>query len=154
MKLKKRKKSNRMRGSRTHGWAMKKHKGSGNRGGKGFAGTGKRADQKKTYVLKYHFPYFGKQGYTSRSTKKRKLNIINVGDIEKCIMTFLKEGRGKKTQDGLELDLHDYRILGDGELKEKLIVTALAASQSAVNKIEQSGGRIILQKRNTVKNTA
>jgi len=47
MKLKKRNKRSRIRGTRTCGWAMKKHKGSGNRGGKGMSGTGKRADQRK-----------------------------------------------------------------------------------------------------------
>lgn len=63
MKQKKRNKRSRIRGTRTCGWAMKKHKGSGNRGGKGFSGSGKRADQKKTYVIKYFYPYFGKKGF-------------------------------------------------------------------------------------------
>ena len=82
MKFKKRKKSGRMRGSRMHGYAGKKHHGSGHRGGKGMSGTGKRAGQKKNFVEKYFFPYFGKQGFTSKSTEKRKLKDINIGDIQ------------------------------------------------------------------------
>jgi large subunit ribosomal protein L15 len=57
MKIKKRKKSTRMhgRGMGTHGGgARKKRKGSGHRGGIGMAGTGKRADQKKTLILKLY----------------------------------------------------------------------------------------------------
>ena len=53
MKLKKTKKAKGLRGSKTHGWgAKKKHMGSGHRGGFGMAGTGKRADQKKTLMIK------------------------------------------------------------------------------------------------------
>ena len=61
MKTKKRKKSSRMHGRKagTHGWgARKKHKKSGHRGGKGMAGTGKRADQKKTLILTWLYAVF------------------------------------------------------------------------------------------------
>ncbi|MBI2630185.1 uL15 family ribosomal protein [Candidatus Pacearchaeota archaeon] len=131
MKLKKNKKSVRMRGTRLHGWGAKKHKGKGNRGGKGFSGSGKRADQKKTYVLKYHFPYFGKQGYTSRSTKRNKLLFINAGNIE----TRYKEG---------EIDLSKYKILGEGEIKKKYIIKAKGVSKSAREKIEKAGGKVMV----------
>ena len=50
MKIKKGKKSVKMRGKKmgSHGGgARKKRKGSGHRGGKGMSGSGKRSDQKK-----------------------------------------------------------------------------------------------------------
>src|SRR3990172_3176671 len=85
-RTKKRKKVSRMRGrgQGTHGWgARKKHKKSGHRGGKGMAGTGKRADQKKTLVTKlYGHGYFGKQGITSKGTERDKRLRINLKDIE------------------------------------------------------------------------
>ena len=78
MKIKKRKKSSRMHGKKmgTHGWgARKKHKKSGHKGGKGMSGSGKRADHKKSLVIKlYGHKYFGKQGITSKGTKKDKEN--------------------------------------------------------------------------------
>jgi large subunit ribosomal protein L15 len=47
-----RKKNVKQRGSKTHGWgSMKKHRGAGNRGGRGKAGTGKRGDQKKPTII-------------------------------------------------------------------------------------------------------
>ena len=94
-KTHKRKKSSRMhgRGRGTHGWGeRKKHKKSGHRGGKGMAGTGKRADQKKTLITKlYGNKYFGKQGITSKKTKKDKRNRINLDAIEKNLEKYWKK---------------------------------------------------------------
>ncbi len=146
IKTHKRKKSSRMhgRGRGTHGWGeRKKHKKSGHRGGKGMAGTGKRADQKKTLVLKlYGNKYFGKQGITSRGTKKDKRNRINLETIEKNLEKY-----GKKTQNGFEVDLKDYKILnglGGFELKKKLIINAKEASKSAIEQVKNAGGEIQL----------
>ena len=137
MKLKKKRKAVRMRGSRTHGWAMKKHKGSGNRGGKGMAGTGKRADHRKTWVIRYQFPYFGKQGFTSKSTRKKINKVINLGEIQ----NNYKQG---------EIDLSKYKILGKGEVTGKYIIKAKAASASAIKKVEKAGGKVIIVKKESV----
>ena len=61
-KTKKTKKSMKWRGDTTYGHgARKKWKGSGHHGGCGMAGTGKRADHKKSLVIKlYGNNYFGK----------------------------------------------------------------------------------------------
>jgi len=58
----------------THGGgARKKKKKSGSKGGVGMAGSGKRADQKKTLIIKKDGnKYFGKQGVTSRGTERNK----------------------------------------------------------------------------------
>src|SRR3990170_7630159 len=97
-KTKKRKKASRMhgRGAGTHGWgARKKHKKSGHRGGKGTAGTGKRADQKKTLVnMLYGHKYFGKQGITSRKTKRDKRKRINLQDLEYNLEKYGKNEGG------------------------------------------------------------
>ena len=130
----KRNRRSRIRGRRTCGWAAKKHKGKGNTGGKGFSGSGKKSDQKKSYVLKYHFPYFGGQGWTSRSTKRKKEKIMNLDDIQ----TKFKPG---------EVNLPGYKILGEGEIEGKFIIKAMAASKTAREKIEKAGGKIILPER-------
>ncbi len=139
MKLKKKRKSVRMRGSRTHGWAMKKHKGSGNVGGKGMAGAGKRAAQKKTKILNLEH-YFGKRGMKG---KRKMTKIINVGDIEKNISNMIAGGEAKKSGDAIEVNLPDYKVLGGGELTLKLILHANSVSKSAREKIEKRGGKII-----------
>jgi len=143
MNLKKRKKSSRMHGRKmgTHGWGSRKqHRSSGNRGGKGMSGSGKRADHKKTLITKlYGGKYFGKQGITSKGTKKDKSDRINLQLIEKNI-----QGYGKKTDKGFEINLSSYKILGTGEVKNKLIIKAREASKSAIEKVKRAGGEIIL----------
>jgi len=134
MKLKKRNKASRIKGRRTCGYSAKLHKGKGSKGGKGMSGSGKRADQKKTLVLKkYGKKYFGKQGITSRKSQKKKIKVINLSDIE------------KKFKPG-EINLSDYKILGEGEVKGKFIITAGSASKSAVDKIKKAGGDIMIKK--------
>ena len=104
-RTKKRRRVTRMRGrgAGTHGWgARKKHKKSGHRGGKGMAGTGKRADQKKTLVtMLYGHNYFGKQGVTSRKTERDKRLRINLGTIEFNLDSFIKKGTAKENSKGL-----------------------------------------------------
>ena len=79
MKTHKRKKSKGQRGTTRYHGARKKWKSSGSKGGKGMAGTGKRADHKKSLIIKlYGTSYFGKQGVTSRGTEKDRRNE-NIG---------------------------------------------------------------------------
>lgn len=146
MKTKKRRKSSRMhgrgRGSNGRG-ERKRGRGKGDRGGKGMSGTGKRADQKKTLITKlYGHSYFGKQGITSRKTQRDKRKRINIEEIQRTPGKY-----GKKTQKGWEIELKEYKILGKGEVKDKFIINAKEASESAMEKIEKSGGKIILQKK-------
>ena len=79
MVVNKRKKNTRMRGNTTHGWgSMKKRRGAGNRGGRGNAGTGKRADQKKPTILKlYGNSYFGKHGFKNQRRVGKKVKTLN-----------------------------------------------------------------------------
>ncbi len=51
---------------------------------------------------------------------------------------------GKKSGDKWELDLDEYKILGEGEVTHKLVIKAKEASQSAIEKVENAGGSIIL----------
>jgi large subunit ribosomal protein L15 len=136
MKTKKRKKESRM-----HGGCRKNRKGSGHRGGKGMSGSGKRADQKKTLITKlYGNTYFGKQGVTSRKTERDKRQRINLQQVELNLEKY-----GKKTKDGWEIFLPNYKILGIGDVKNKLIIHALSASKSAIEKVKAKGGEILLK---------
>lgn len=145
MKLKKRTKKTRMRGARTCGYGFRqKHKGHGNAGGFGMAGTGKRADHKKQVALEMAIKagfksYFGKQGFTSASGEKDKSKQINLDDIQK---NFL--GKNK------ELDFSKYKILGEGE-GFKATIKARAASKIAIEKMEKAGGKIILPEKKVEK---
>ncbi|MEK6940678.1 MAG: uL15 family ribosomal protein [Nanoarchaeota archaeon] len=130
---KKRKKNTRLRGSKTHGWGMKKkHSGSGNRGGKGNAGTGKRADHKKSLILKlYGNQYFGKHGFKRNSSLITKQRVINVTELNKF------DNEINLTELGIT------KLLGGGRLEKKLTITVDHASARAIEKIKNAGGKII-----------
>jgi large subunit ribosomal protein L15 len=149
MKLKKRKKASRShgRGMGTSGHGSRKqHRSSGNRGGRGLSGTGKRADHKKTLTTKlYGNRYFGKKGITSVGTKRDKRDRINLRDVEKNIESYTQKGIAKKTSKGIEINLRNYKILGEGEIKSKLTIIAKEASVSAIEKVKKSGGEIIIE---------
>lgn len=120
--------------------ARKKGKGSGHRGGIGMSGSGKRADHKKTLITKkFGHTYFGKKGFTSRGTKRDTRKRINVGDLQLHLDVY-----AKKTPKGYEIVLKDYKILGSGEVKDSLFITAFEASSSAIEKVQNAKGIITL----------
>ena len=133
MKIKKRSKRSRLRGARTCGWGFrKKHKGGrGEAGGRGMGGSGKSKRQKvhMEAIEKGFKTYFGKQGITSVSTKKKKEKKINLCDV--------KEKFGEKDK----IDLKDFKILGKGE-GFKSVISAKAASKGAIEKMKKAGGSI------------
>ncbi len=139
MSTKKRRKSSRFRGSQTaHRGAKARTRGSGNQGGKGWAGTGKRGDQKNSLVVKLTGGnnYFGKDKTLRRGTPPQNLQVINLTDIEVKAASLT----GK---DGI-VNLKGYKILGEGNLTQPLKIRASAASQSAVEKIKSAKGTLIL----------
>lgn len=148
MKIKKRKKSSRYRGSHTHGTGFKKKaRGSGHRGGKGMAGSGKRGDQKKTLVLNlYGNDYFGKDRAIRRKPSK-KPKSINIQQILDNLQTMLKLKKASITGDKISVDLKGYKILSlsPEKIEKKLIITASAASKSAIDKVKKAAGDIILE---------
>ena len=140
MKIKGTKKSQKKRGQNSYHGSRKKQKGSGHRGGIGMAGTGKRADHKKSLVIKlYGNSYFGKKGITSKGTARKKIEVINLRDISKNLENLKK----KYDKNGV-LELKKYRVLGEGELKVKLKIKAKGFTKTAKEKIEEMGGEVII----------
>ena len=124
-KIKKRNKSSRFRGSKTHTRGFKKKaRGSGHRGGVGMAGTGKRGDQRKTYVINLTGGnnYFGKSKVLRRGNVPKKLEVINVGDLSKKINSYVNQGKAVLSKDKYTIDLKGYKILGEGETKLKMVM--------------------------------
>ena len=149
--IKKRKKVSRYRGSKTHGCgSMKKRRGAGNRGGRGMAGSGKRADQKKPSILKeYGTAYFGKKGFASRSNKI-KIKSINIGDLENRLLTLLKKDLAKNENGTIKIDLSKLKynkLLGSGKITKKFEINVDHASKGAIEKIKKLGGKVNVNNR-------
>jgi ribosomal protein L15 len=149
MKLKKTKKAKGMRGRNmgTHGSGARKNKRkSGNHGGAGMSGSGKRADHKKTLVQKkYGHGYFGKSGITRGKNMKDKRLRINLEDIQSNLEKY-----GKKSGNSWEINLEDYKVLGNGNVSDKINLTCLGISESAKEKIERAGGSVKIKEKKVI----
>ncbi len=148
MVVHKREKSSRMRGAKTtHGFgAKKKHRGSGNRGGFGMAGSGKRADQKKPTILKLFGPsYYGKHGFKMPLEVQVQVRIINIQDLQEKLDFFVKEKLVTKEGDSFVVDLKKIgydKLVGKGVVRFKLKISAPSISNIVKAKIEEKGGAV------------
>ncbi|MEW6063178.1 MAG: uL15 family ribosomal protein [Nanoarchaeota archaeon] len=141
MVVHKRRKFSRMRGTRTHKWgAKKRHRKSGNRGGFGMAGTGKRAGHKKPSILKeYGNTYFGKHGFYS--IRKEKTRAVNLSFIEENFDSIANKEKDIYT---VNLDKLGYdKLLGGGRLSKKAKIVCKSFSKSAEEKIKDAGGEAV-----------
>jgi large subunit ribosomal protein L15 len=147
----KHKKTRKKRGSTFHGWGRgaSHHKGAGNRGGRGRAGTGKKADQKKP---SFWGEEVGKHGFTSKS--RFKSLAINISEVQADIERWIEKGYASKKDKGYELDLKKAgygKLLGTGDVSVPLFVSCDFASAGAVEKIKAAGGNVTILKVKTKK---
>jgi large subunit ribosomal protein L15 len=119
------KKTQKMRGSKTCGYgSKKKHRGAGSRGGKGMAGS---KTHKIFKTLKEDPNYF----YHKKLKKKNQDVVINLKDL----------GKFKETKINLK-ELSYTKLLGDGEINKKFEITINKWSKQAEEKIKKAGGVI------------
>lgn len=146
MSLNRKKKSISFRGERSHGYGShKKHRGSGHQGGHGMAGTGKKADSKKTKIWK-DTKYFGRHGFRSKGAVK--ISPVNLFYIETHLDLLVKDGVAKKEGDAYSIDLKDLKcnkLLGSGNVTKKYNITTEYASASAVEKVQEAKGTVTVK---------
>jgi len=147
MVVRRERKSRKLRGrSRTMGWgSVGQHRKSGSRGGKGAAGLGKH---EWTWTIKYAPDWYGKRGFAPRRSKASyHKTVVNVGDLAE-IVDRLKSTSKAKMEDGMvEVNLADMgveKLLGEGEIMVPVKVIVGEASETAVKKIEEAGGKVVL----------
>jgi len=145
MTVLKRKKDSRMRGSHTHGTGgKKKARGAGNKGGRGNAGSGKRADAKRPsfWAIKN---FEGKHGFKRKPSLRVNYNTINISEMERGLEEFVASGAGKKEGNSYTLDLSKTKynkLLGKGRISRAVDITIDFASQKAIEKIENAKGSV------------
>lgn len=132
-----------MRGSRTHGYGqVGQHRKTGGKG-KRKAGRHKAG---WTYVIKHEPNYFGKRGFTSPKSLRRKISIINVGELDELAdkLAGKEQLEKKKGKTVLDLDKLGYnKLLGKGNITKPLLVKIASHSENAAKKIEEAGGQIL-----------
>jgi large subunit ribosomal protein L15 len=137
-------KNRKKRGSRTAGWGrIGQHRKTGQKGGR-------KAGRHKhlwSYVLRYDPDYFSKKGFSS--SRQRKLNIVNVGKLEDLATNLSVEKKLDEIDGRAFLDLERLgydRLLGFGDVAKPFSVKVKSYSRSAARKLEEAGGRLIIEK--------
>lgn len=134
-----------MRGSRTvGGGCSKKRRGAGHRGGRGNAGLHK---SKWTWTVKYDPQHFGKYGFKRPQRSILKFNPVNLDYLDEKSEDLVKQGLAQKKDNAIEIDVTDLgynKVLGKGRLNRPLIIKSPKFSSSAVQKIEEASGEVII----------
>ncbi len=143
-------KKNRQRGSRTHGGGSHKNRrGAGHRGGRGRAGRDKHEYQ--------NYEPLGKYGFTPPEKVQADVREVSVQKLDEDAPLLAADGVAEKTDDGYVIDARDVaedgyeadavKLLGNGQVRGTLTVTADAFTASAREQIEEAGGTAVLSDR-------
>ncbi|MDR1993554.1 MAG: 50S ribosomal protein L15 [Nitrososphaerota archaeon] len=119
------------RGSRTQGYGrIGQHRDSGSKGNRK-VGRHKHLWSK---IVTSQPDYFGKHGFTSPQSKHRVESTINIYNLDQLVS-------------GVEINLTELgytKLLGTGKLNRALIIQVGAASKSAIQKVQEAGGKLII----------
>ena len=143
-------KKRRQRGSRTHGGGTHKNRrGAGHRGGRGRAGRDKHEF--------HNYGPLGKHGFSRPEKVKEEILTIEVRELDEDAALYVAEGLAEDTGDGYRLDARDVvedgheadvvKVLGGGQVRRELDVTADAFSESAETLLDEAGGEATLSDR-------
>ncbi len=146
-------KKKRQRGSRTHGGGTHKNRrGAGHRGGRGAAGRSKHEF--------HNYGPLGKHGFKRPEKAQDTVLTIDVQKLDEDTPLYVADGLAEETDDGYRLDARDIvedgheadavKVLGGGQVRNTLAVTADAFSASAVELIEENGGEAVVSERGQV----
>ncbi|MEM2874025.1 MAG: uL15m family ribosomal protein [Candidatus Nanoarchaeia archaeon] len=149
MVVRRKKKSRKLRGSRTHGWGFgKRHRGKGNRPYRS-GGVGKRGAHRETAFLKEGASPIGKQGMQvlPRITKVSVI-LMNIKELEEQIDILVKKGIALKNVNTYDVDLTKLgfvKLLAEGQVSKKFNVICSSCSARAKEKIEKAGGSVVIK---------
>ena len=127
---------------------IRKGRGVGSGLGK-TAGRGQKGQYARNGVKR---GFEGGQTPLARRLPKRGFNVpfpttvaeVNVGDLERFDSGAKVDEKALRDRGLVKGQCDKIKILGSGELKKKITVTAHAFSKSAVLKIEKAGGKALL----------
>ena len=142
--IRRKRKINKMRGSRSiGGGCSKKRRGAGNKGGKGNAGAGKHH---WTWTVKFDPDHFGKHGFKRPQSAINKVNPVNLSYLDAKVDQLLDEGLATKEGNSIVIDVTELgynKVLGGGKLFKSLTIKSPLFSTSAEDKIQEAGGEAI-----------
>jgi large subunit ribosomal protein L15 len=129
-------------GSRTHGRGKKAGRGAGKRGGRGNAGLHKH---KYIKTVKYLPNHFGRHGFKRPQSVVGAKITINLFSLDERLDELIKEGKIKKIKNNYELNLDELgyeKLLGSGVITKPIKISVREATEKAISKIENAGGKV------------
>lgn len=134
-----------MRGTRTHGWGLV-HRNSGQRGGAGNAGRGKKSHSNKptNWQDKSNPKYLGKHGFKPKGQPPED-KIINIVDIEQKLPQWTAEKKAVTNGKTHEINLKELgytKLLSTGTATKTYKITVQKATEKAIKKISAAGGSV------------
>jgi large subunit ribosomal protein L15 len=121
------------------------HRASGQRGGKGKAGT------KKHHYIKTMLEdpdYFGKHGFKRPQKVIEEVTVVNVGEIDASADKLVTRGLASKSGKRYSIDIAKLgvdKILGSGKVTKALNLTGVKAiTDRAREKVTEKGGSVDL----------
>ena len=143
-------KKRRQRGSRTHGGGSHKNRrGAGHRGGRGRAGRDKHES--------HNYEPLGKHGFKRPEDVTQTVAEVRVQKLDEDAALLAADGAAERDGDAYRLDARDVaedghdvdvvKVLGGGQVRQELRVTADAFTAGAVELIEDAGGEVELTER-------
>jgi large subunit ribosomal protein L15 len=150
-------KKKRQRGSRTHsGGSQKNRRGAGHRGGRGNAGREKHEF--------HNYGPLGKHGFKRPEKVQDEVVEISVQKLDEDAALLAAEGVAEEVGDGYVVDARDVaedgwevdvvKVLGGGQVRNELTVTADAFTAGAVEGIESVGGEAVLSERSEARSAS
>jgi large subunit ribosomal protein L15 len=140
----KRKRTEKQRGGRTHGRGKKAGRGAGLRGGRGNAGLLKHNHMK---MIVNDPDHFGRKGFKRAPSLTYEKSIINVGDVQSNLTTYLETGIATKEGKAIIVDLTQtdaVKLLGAGKIRSPLTIKIYEATDRAKEKVKAAGGKVEL----------
>jgi len=136
-------KKRRQRGSRTHGGGTHKNRrGAGHRGGRGNAGRDK-------HEFHNHEP-LGKSGFKRPQKVQEEVVEIDVRELDEDATLLAADGLAEVEGGAFHIAASDVvddadtadvvKVLGGGQVRNELVLTADDFSESAREKVEEAGG--------------
>lgn len=142
-------KKRRQRGQRTHGGGSQKNRrGAGHRGGRGRAG-------RKKHERRNYDPV-GKYGFTRPPETQRAVAEVSLRELDENAPLLAADGLATEREDGEgyridareihpEADVADVvKVLGSGQVRNTLVVTADEFSETARERLEAAGGEAVV----------
>jgi large subunit ribosomal protein L15 len=131
------------RGSRTCGGGTHKNRrGGGSRGGRGHAGACKH----HTFRAMQQGWMYGKHGFHRPPACRTYVSALNVGELDELSPYLLEAGAATEANGTVTINLEELgfdKLLGNGRVSKKYVISVGVASASAKAKVEELGGQII-----------